>query len=60
MTWIFILVILIQHVTKAKIGVSLRVFLMHFALFLFFFILVHDVILFLGLPHDSAEHFSVP
>jgi len=42
------LVILIQNITTAKIGVSLSVFLRHFALFLFFFILVHDVILIFG------------
>jgi hypothetical protein len=38
-------VILIQNVTAAKIGVSLSVFLIHCALFMFFFILVHDLIL---------------
>jgi len=42
------MVILIQNVTAAKIGVPLSVFLRHFALFLFFFILVHDVILIFG------------
>jgi hypothetical protein len=38
-------VILISNVTAAEINVPLRVFLGPFALFLFFFILVHGVII---------------
>jgi hypothetical protein len=43
--WIFVLAILIQNVTAAKIGVALRVRLSHFAFILFFFIVVHDATL---------------